>query len=37
MVFPIRVVGVAIWSIYRWSILIQDIGMLLTVFPRVTI
>ena len=37
MVFPIRVVGVAIWSIYRWSILIQGMGMLLTVLPRLTI
>ena len=37
MVFPIRVIGVAIWSIYRGSILIHDMGMLLTVFPKVTI
>ena len=37
MVFHIRVVGVSIWSIYEWFILIQDMGMLLTVLHRVTI
>ena len=37
MVFPIRVVGVAIQSIYRWIISVQDMGMFLTVLPRVTI
>ena len=34
MISPIRVIGVAIWSICGWLILIQDIGMLLTVLPR---
>ena len=37
MISPIRVVSVAIWSIYEWLVLIQNMGMLLTVFPRVTI
>ena len=37
MISPIRVIGVAIWSIYGWLILIQDMGMLLTVLPKVTI
>ena len=34
---PIRVIGVAIWSICGWLVLIQDMGMLLTVLPRITI
>ena len=37
MVSPIRVIDVAIWIIYGWFILIQDMGMLLTVLPRMTI
>ena len=37
MISPIRVVSVTIWSIYGWLALIQNMGMLLTVFPRVTI
>ena len=37
MISPIRVIGVAIWSICGWLILIQDMGMLLKVLPKVTI
>ena len=37
MISPIRVISVAIWSIYEWLVLIQNMAMLLTVLPRVTI
>ena len=37
MISPIGVIGVAIWSICRWLILTQDMGMLLTVLPMVAI
>ena len=37
MISLVRVIGVAIWSICGWLIFVQDIGMLLTVLPRVTI
>ena len=37
MISSVGVIGVAIWSICGWIILVQDMGMLLTVLPRVTI
>ena len=37
MISPIRVISVAIWRIYGWLVLIQNMGMLLTVLSRVTI
>ena len=37
MISQIRIIGVAIWSICGWLILTQDMGMLLTVLPRMTI
>ena len=37
MISSIRVISVAIWSICGWFVLIQDMGMLLTMLPRVTI
>ena len=37
MISPIRVISVAIWGICGWLVLIQNMGMLLTVLPRVTI
>ena len=37
MISPIRVISVAIWSICGWLVLIQNMGMLLTVLPKVTI
>ena len=37
MISLIRVIGVSIWNIRGWLILTQDMGMLLTVLPRMTI
>ena len=37
MISPIGVIGVAIWSLCGWLIVTIDMGMLLTVLPRMTI